>query len=117
MAIGHRDDARSVRAIEANSEGSIDMAIAVIFDLPDATQDEYNAVERELGHGDDVSNVPGLQFHAAGPSADGLRVIECWDSQEALDRFVGEELAPAMQRAGVNRQPSLQVLPLYRFVK
>jgi quinol monooxygenase YgiN len=94
------------------------MAIAVLIDFPGGSQEEYDAVARELGPvGESVAGVPGLLFHAAGPTADGWRVIDCWESQEALDRFRQEQLMPAMQRVGGTRRPSVRVMPVHQYLK
>jgi hypothetical protein len=93
------------------------MAIAAVFDVPGGTQEEHDAATRELGPaGESLAGAPGLLFHAAGPTADGWRVIEVWESQEAMNRFMQEQVMPAMQRAGVNRQPSVQVMPVHQYL-
>jgi hypothetical protein len=94
------------------------MAIAVIIDFPGGSQEEYDTVVRELGPaGESVAAAPGLLLHGGGPTADGWRVIDFWESQEALDRFTQEQLMPAMQRAGVNRRPSVHVMPVHYYLK
>jgi quinol monooxygenase YgiN len=45
--------------------------------------------------------------HVAGPTADGWRVVEVWESQEALDRFFQEKLGAALQNANINVQPEV----------
>jgi hypothetical protein len=38
----------------------------------------------------------GLILHAAGPTDEGLRIIEVWESEHACKRFRTERLAPAL---------------------
>jgi hypothetical protein len=38
----------------------------------------------------------GLILHAAGPTEEGLRIIEVWESEHAWKRFRTERLAPAL---------------------
>ncbi|MEU4350267.1 hypothetical protein [Streptomyces sp. NPDC023838] len=43
-----------------------------------------------------------------------LRVTDVWESQEDFERFFGERLAPAVEKAGIVGQPDIQLLPLHR---
>jgi hypothetical protein len=38
---------------------------------------------------------PGLIFHAAGPTDEGFRIIELWESEEACRHFLAERHGPA----------------------
>ena len=38
---------------------------------------------------------PGLILHAAGPTDEGFRIIDVWESEEAWERFRAERLAPS----------------------
>jgi hypothetical protein len=38
----------------------------------------------------------GLIAHVAGPTDDGVRIIEIWDTEEAWERFRDERLAAAV---------------------
>jgi hypothetical protein len=77
--------------------------VGYIFDLPGVTQDQYYQVQHEVMPG----NRPpaGQLFHAAGPTADGWRVIEIWEAQEPAERFYQHTLAPVAQRANITPQP------------
>ena len=55
-----------------------------------------------------------MLYHVAGPAADGFKVIEVWESQEAADRFFQETLGSALQRANINVQP--QVFPVHNIM-
>jgi hypothetical protein len=71
--------------------------ICRIYDVPGATLDQYNQVDQQLG-----SETPdGAHLHIAGPTDDGFRVIEVWDSADHIDRFVESGLAQAMQDARI----------------
>jgi hypothetical protein len=82
-------------------KGEKSMAIAVLFEAPGVTQEQYDATLREVGS----ELQPGQIFHLAGPMEDGWRVVDVWESQEALDTFWREKLGQAMQNAGM---PELQ---------
>ena len=49
----------------------------------------------------------GLLYHVAGPTDGGWRVVEVWESQEALDRFFQEKLGQALQQAGLTAPPQV----------
>ena len=93
------------------------MRIAVVRDIPGVTQDRYDAVRREAGV--EQSPPAGLILHAAGPSADGWRVVEVWESQEAYEAFDRDRLRPAVVRvAGENAPlPRTQVTTLHALVR
>ncbi|HZN14189.1 MAG TPA: hypothetical protein VFB78_07985 [Acidimicrobiales bacterium] len=57
----------------------------------------FEKINAELG----TDTPDGLVVHAAGPSANGVRMITVWQSKEAFDRFGDEQLLPALQRVGV----------------
>ena len=71
--------------------------ICRIYDVPGATLDQYDAIDRQLG-----PEVPdGARAHIAGRTEDGIRVIEVWDSSEHIDRYVDAGLGRAMQEAAL----------------
>ncbi len=65
------------------------MAIAVIMDMPDVTREQYETARRNLGDGMQTGNL----VHMAGPTEGGWRVIEVWESPEAVAAFFGSETA------------------------
>lgn len=86
------------------------MAIGLLMEFPGVSQEQYDAVMEELDLG---GRMPaGGISHAAGPTEDGWRVVDVWESQEAFDAFFREKLGRAMQNAGVP-QPQLQTWVVY----
>lgn len=85
------------------------MSVAMMFDIPGVTQEQY-----EIGHqalGDPLTH--GALVHIAGPSEGGWRVIEVWPSAEIAARFFQSELVQeAFRQAGF---PPVQpiVFPVY----
>jgi hypothetical protein len=76
------------------------MAILMILDIPGGTVEQYDKVNEAMGV--DADNTPeGLISHVTGPTDDGLLIVDVWESEEALNRFVGERVMPAMQQVGV----------------
>ena len=79
------------------------MAIGIVFDGPGVTQAQYEQALAEVVPGGVLP--PGMLYHAAGPTDQGWRVMEVWNSQEDAQRFFDETLAQALQRAGITVQP------------
>jgi hypothetical protein len=48
---------------------------------------------------------PGLILHVAGPTDEGFRVIDVWETQEAWQRFQSERVAPAIAALGGPARP------------
>ncbi|MEA2427532.1 MAG: hypothetical protein QOF37_1160 [Thermoleophilaceae bacterium] len=70
------------------------MAIVVINELPDVVTDEmYDAVSAKIGQ----EPPDGGIVHTGGRDDSGtMRVVEVWESREALERFENERLRPAI---------------------
>lgn len=47
----------------------------------------------------------GLILHVAGPTDEGFRIIDVWESEQAWERFRGEQLAPAIAALGGPSRP------------
>ena len=99
----------------------MEVAVAVVFVTqgPGITQETYEEVVRRLTDGktrlDSPADWPveGLLVHAAGEAEGGFRVVDVWESEEAVRRF-GETLVPILQELGVEAQPELY--PAHTFV-
>lgn len=71
--------------------------ICRIYDVPGATLEQYDEVDRKLG-----AEVPeGAHLHIAGLTDDGLKVIEVWDSPEHIERYMEAGLGQALEEAQV----------------
>lgn len=89
------------------------MAIAMMVDNPEGTQEIYDKMRERLG----LEQPAGGIFHAAGPSPDGgWRVIEVWESEEDAKRFVKERLLPAFEAVGTAPPPPPQFWPVYNYM-
>ncbi|HET7717308.1 MAG TPA: hypothetical protein VFK86_16930 [Bauldia sp.] len=78
------------------------MAIGVLFDFPGGTQEQYEAVCRDLNGGKTLSVLsewpgPGIVAHIAGPTSDGWRVVDVWESEETFQDF-GAKLVPLLRK-------------------
>ena len=55
----------------------------------------------------------GLILHVAGPTEEGFRIINVWESEEAWQQFRGERLAPAIAALGGPSRPEPRFRDLY----
>ena len=75
------------------------MAVAVMLDNPEGTQERYEQIRARLG----LEKPAGGIFHIAGPGPNGgWRVIEVWESEEAASRFLEERFLPALRALGIS---------------
>lgn len=83
------------------------MAELLILEFEGVGEADYDKVNQILGI-DTVTGEgdwpAGLVSHTAGPTEDGWRVIEVWESQEDQKAAMGR-VGPALQQAGVNKPP------------
>jgi hypothetical protein len=84
------------------------MAYAFVQDIA-ASWQQYELIAATT-----VDPVPGgLILHVAGPTAEGFRVIDVWESEDAWQRFRAERLAPAIAALGGPARPE----PTFRDVQ
>ena len=76
------------------------MVVCMVFDLRDGTRAQYAQVVARVAAKTGPGLQPGQIFHAAGAVADGWRVMDVWESDEAAQRFFQETFREALQGAG-----------------
>jgi len=75
------------------------MAIAMLLEFPGGNISQYDRVLGRLnlkGH-----TYKGGIFHVAGPTDDGVRVVDVWESQAAFDSFFSDKLQAALEAEGM----------------
>jgi hypothetical protein len=95
------------------------VAIGVIFHFPGATIEQYEDVCRGLNNGQLMHSLAdwpggGCLSHIAGMTAEGLRVVDVWESPEKFQAF-GEQLMPLLDKAGIAPAEPL-IFPAHNFV-
>ena len=55
-------------------------------------------------------------FHVAGPTEDGVRIVDVWESQELLDEFLRDRLGPVMGQLQVP-QPTVTIWQAHNILK
>jgi len=95
------------------------MPVVLVHQGPTLTQERYEETIRRLTGGKSRVGTPadwpveGLLAHIAGQGESGFRVVDVWESEDALRRF-GEKLTPILHEAGVEEQP--ETYPVHTFV-
>ena len=91
------------------------MAVAMMVDNPNGSQELYERIRAQLGFQRPVGGV----FHIAGPSPNGgWRVIEVWDSEEEAKRFFRERFVPTLRALGIKgRPPQPEFWPVHKAMK
>jgi len=80
------------------------------YDVPGATLAQYDQVNEQSG-----SEKPdGVHAHIAMATEGGIRVIEVWDSTDAIDRYMEAELGEALEQANLP-QPTITDYDVHNF--
>ena len=77
------------------------MPVVLVHQGPSLTQEQYEQVIQKMAGKSRMESpsdwpVEGLLVHAAGQGANGFRVVDVWESEEACRRF-GEQLQPVLE--------------------
>jgi hypothetical protein len=76
------------------------------------TQKQYEESVRRLTGSDERLSSPsqwpveGLLTHVTGEGESGFRVVDVWESRDAVDRF-GAQLIPILDEIGVQQRPEI----------
>jgi hypothetical protein len=95
------------------------MAVVLVHQGQGLTRESYEEAVRRLTGGRARLESPadwpveGLLVHAAGEAQGGFRVVDVWESEEAVQRF-GETLMPILRELDVEAEP--EIYPAHTFV-
>jgi hypothetical protein len=81
------------------------MAIAVLYEFPGMTREQYDRIMREAFR-DRIA--PGVISHASGPLEGGWWAADVYESQEVADRL-GRQIVPGLRAMGVTEPPKVTV--------
>ena len=82
-------------------------AVVMKVVMPDATAENYDAVMEAL-EWDITEKPPGFISHVAGPGPNGWTVIDVWETQAGLERFVESRLGAALAGAFAGEPPQIE---------
>jgi hypothetical protein len=83
------------------------VAVAIVMDFPDGTREQYEQVVARMDLGGMLPQ--GAIHHTAGPTQDGWRVVDVWESMEQFQRFADEEILPLAAVVGMRWPQTLSV--------
>ncbi len=83
------------------------MATVMKMHWPGVSIDQYEQVRKEVNWEGDVPQ--GEKFHVAWQAADGLHVLDLWESGEQFQQFVEQRLLPGVQSVGIESQPVVEL--------
>lgn len=85
------------------------MAVAMILEWEGVSQAQYDQVLEAMDLGGRAAE--GGIFHVAGPSENGWRAVDVWESEEIANAFFAKH-AEVFAKAGVP-QPKMTVFPVH----
>lgn len=88
------------------------MAILMMIEFGGTTVEQYDRVNEILGIRGDEDAPDGLLSHTCSVDGDGLVIVDVWESEGQLQRFVDERLGAALREAGVP-QAQPRILPVH----
>lgn len=80
------------------------MAIARVFDGKGWTAEQYDALMVRLVDGMQLPAgrpAPGVLFHWAAPTGEGLRAVDVYESREAADQLAQNQIGPIAADLGL----------------
>jgi hypothetical protein len=94
-----------------NAKGETKLSVVLIHQGPSFTREKYEEIVHTLSGKNRMESasdwpIEGLLLHVAGESAQGFRVVDVWESEDACNRF-GEVLEPILKEVGVEVQPEI----------
>lgn len=87
--------------------------IMATFRISDATAKQYDQIMQDLDRSG-LYKVRARSHHVMATSGDGFRVVDVWESPEALQEFFGT-LGPILVKNGVH-SPEPEILPVHNEV-
>ncbi|HTZ08271.1 MAG TPA: hypothetical protein VMB72_04315 [Acidimicrobiales bacterium] len=91
------------------------MAIVVQVDYGDMSLDQYDEVVETLGLLPGGPPPPGVLFHCVSARGDGIRILDVWESPEALEDFQRRRIGPVLEQLGVRSPPRMSVVDVHRY--
>ena len=91
------------------------MVIAVQFDFPGATLNQYDQALEWLGLLPGGPAARGQLFHWVTATDGGVRAVDVWESRAAFDTFFEARVIPVLPKVGVTRPPDIRVFEVHNY--
>jgi len=92
------------------------MAIGVQQDFPGGTLAQYDEVVKKMGFRPGGTGAPGGLFHWVTKTADGIRVIDVWESREQFEKFAAEKVGPLTAQVGITGPPRITFFEVHNYL-
>ncbi len=94
------------------------MPVVLVVQAPGLTREQYEESIRKVSTSGKLESpadwpVEGLLAHIAGEGPNGFRVVDVWESEDALRRW-GDTLMPILKELGIEAEP--EIYPSQTFV-
>lgn len=71
------------------------MSVGIIMEFDGFSVDTYEAVRDRINWPE--SWPEGISLHVAGPTSDGMRLVEIWESRQQYDDWMQNTIQPALE--------------------
>jgi hypothetical protein len=92
------------------------MAIAVVLKFKGASLEQYDEVVDRMGFERSGAGGPGGIFHWATQTEDGLQITDVWESKDAFELFVEEQIRPHTIAVGIPQQPEVTYYEVHNYL-
>lgn len=89
--------------------------IAILFEASGMNQEQYDELIKKL-EAKGAGNPAGRVYHVAGPSDNGFRVVDVWNSQEEFNTFMQNDLGPIFGEMGL-QPPTMSTWQVHNTIK
>jgi hypothetical protein len=91
------------------------MAIGVQVDYRGVTLEQYDEVVEIMGLLPGGPPPSGVLFHCVTETDVGIRIIDVWESREALQKFQDEEIGLVFRKIGVTTPPETAFFEVHNY--
>lgn len=92
------------------------MPVAVEMNFRGGILTQYDHVIGAMGFAAAGAGPPGSLFHWVTETADGIRVVDVWDSKEQYELFAEEQIGPLAQQAGISGPPEVTYHDVHNYL-
>jgi hypothetical protein len=91
------------------------MAVGVQVDYRGVSLEQYDEVVEIMGLLPGGPPPSGVLFHCVTKTDNGIRIIDVWQSREALHAFQEDEIAPVFRKIGVSAAPETKFFEVHNY--
>jgi hypothetical protein len=92
------------------------MAVAVELTFAGGTTDQYDQIIKKMGFVPGGKGAPGGLFHWVTKTADGMRVVDVWETKEQFERFAQEKIGPISAEVGIPAPPTITFHEVHNYL-